>query len=267
VIVTDGEGHNSSWGDYDNDGDLDLFAGLAPLVQRLYQNNGDGTFTRLTNGAVVQDSGASGGLWGDYNNDGNLDLFVAVDRGGNNHLYRNEGNENHWLRLNLIGAAPDQTQTGLGSNTSAVGARITAVATIGGRTVVQVREVSAQTGMYNQNSLDVELGLGDATIFDTVTVRWPSGIVQTLTDVTVDQFLTIQEVPAPILVWYDFEDDFLASGAVLDRSGNGHDAQVMGEVAAGAGISGGQEISLDGNGYVETASNPDAGKTDITLFH
>jgi hypothetical protein len=69
----------------------------------------------------------------------------------------------------------------------------------------------------------------------------------------------------PLLVKYDFEDDFLASGTVLDRSGNGHDAQVMGEVAAGAGISGGQGISLDGNGYVQAASNPAAGKTDITF--
>lgn len=69
----------------------------------------------------------------------------------------------------------------------------------------------------------------------------------------------------PLLVQYDFEDDFLASGTILDRSGNGHDAQVMGEVAAGAGISGGQGISLDGNGYVQAASNPAAGKTDITF--
>lgn len=265
VIVTDGDGHNSSWGDYDNDGDLDLFAGLAPLVQRLYQNNGDGTFTRLTNGAVVQDSGASGGLWGDYDNDGDLDLFAAVDRGGNNHLYRNDGNENHWLHLKLVGAASDQTQTGVGSNQSAIGARITAMATIGGRAVVQVQEVAGQTGMYNQNSLDVEFGLGDAIAVDTLTVRWPSGVVQTLTDVAANRFLTIQESPAPLLVKYDFEDDFLTSGTVLDRSGNGHDAQVMGEVAAAGGISGGQGISFDGNGYVQAASNPAAGKADITF--
>lgn len=265
VIVTDGDGHNSSWGDYDNDGDLDLFAGLAPLIQRLYQNNGDGTFTRLNNGAVVQDSGASGGLWGDYDNDGDLDLFVAVDRDGNNHLYRNDGSQNHWLHLKLIGAASNQTLTGVGSNRSAIGARITAAATIGGRTVQQVQEVSGQTGMYNQNSLDVEFGLGDATVVDTLTVRWPSGVVQTLTDVAVDQSLTIQEAPAALIVKYDFEDDFLASGTVLDRSGNGHDAQAMGEVAAAAGVSGGQGISFDGNSYIQAASNPAAGKTNITF--
>ena len=142
VIVTDGDGHNSSWGDYDNDGDLDLFAGVPQGVQRLYRNNGDGSFTPLTDGTVVADSGASGGLWGDYDNDGDLDLFVAVAYGGNNHLYRNEGNENHWLHLKLIGAAPDRTQTTVGSNMSAIGARVTVMATIDGRAVQQVQELS-----------------------------------------------------------------------------------------------------------------------------
>ncbi len=195
MIVTDGDGHNSSWGDYDNDGDLDLFAGVPQGVQRLYRNNGDGSFTRLTDGTVVADSGASGGLWGDYDNDGDLDLFVAVAYGGNNHLYRNEGNENHWLHLKLIGAAPDRTQTAVGSNMSAIGARVTVMATIDGRAVQQVQEVSGQTGMYNQNSLDVEFGLGDATVVDALTVRWPSGVVQTLTDVAADQFMTLMYSP------------------------------------------------------------------------
>ncbi|MFZ2424319.1 MAG: LamG-like jellyroll fold domain-containing protein, partial [Anaerolineae bacterium] len=111
--------------------------------------------------------------------------------GGNNHLYRNEGNENHWLHLKLIGAAPDRTQTTVGSNMSAIGARVTVMATIDGRAVQQVQEVSGQTGMYNQNSLDVEFGLGDAIVVDVLTVRWPSGVFRTLTDVAADQFITL----------------------------------------------------------------------------
>ncbi len=70
--------------------------------------------------------------------------------------------------------------------------------------------------------------------------------------------------PPPLLVKYDFEGDFPASGTILDRSGNGHDAQVTGEVATTTGISGGQGISFNGNGYVQAASNPAAGRTDIT---
>jgi hypothetical protein len=69
------------WGDYDNDSWLDLFVpegmGLG-LMDLLYHNNGDGTFTRITDGPIVQEGGyASGGAWGDFNRDGWLDLCVA----------------------------------------------------------------------------------------------------------------------------------------------------------------------------------------------
>jgi hypothetical protein len=71
--------------------------------------------------------------------------------------------------------------------------------------------------------------------------------------------------PAPLLVWYDFEGDFTASGTVLDRSGNRHDAQVTGAVASTTGASGGKGISFDGSGYIQAASNPAAGKTNVTF--
>jgi len=100
-IVTDGgESFGGSWGDYDNDGDLDLFV---PNISSsstgdnfLYTNNGDGTFTRVTEGEIVNDGGYSfGSSWGDYDNDGDLDLFVAnYPFGGVNtdFLYENNGN-------------------------------------------------------------------------------------------------------------------------------------------------------------------------------
>ena len=69
----------------------------------------------------------------------------------------------------------------------------------------------------------------------------------------------------PLLVRYDFEGDFLAAGTVLDRSGNGRNAQVTGAVASTPGISGGQGIAFTGNGYLQAASNPVAGKTDVTF--
>jgi N-acetylneuraminic acid mutarotase len=71
--------------------------------------------------------------------------------------------------------------------------------------------------------------------------------------------------PAPLLVRYDFEGDFTASGTVVDRSGNGHDARVYGAVTQAAGISGGQGIAFTGNGYLQAASNPAAGKTNVTF--
>jgi len=65
-----------SWGDYDNDGDLDGY--LATFAaDRLFRNEGDGTFTRILGIPPVQASGTSScGAWGDYDNDGDVDLFV-----------------------------------------------------------------------------------------------------------------------------------------------------------------------------------------------
>lgn len=94
-VVTDGgSSFGAAWGDYDNDGHLDLF--VANLNQRnfLYHNNGDGTFTRMTSGEIVTDVGYSwGAAWADYDNDGFLDLFVANGPpngpGQNDFLYHN----------------------------------------------------------------------------------------------------------------------------------------------------------------------------------
>src|SRR5207253_3468194 len=81
-IVTDlGSGQACAWGDYDNDGFIDLYVtnsenGSAQKCS-LYHNNGDGTFTRITNTVVSAESRDwRGCAWGDYDNDGNLDLMV-----------------------------------------------------------------------------------------------------------------------------------------------------------------------------------------------
>jgi len=96
----------ASWGDYDNDGWLDLYVGryLDPRQRipttfyarngepnRLYHNNGDGTFTDVTEQAGVGDTGLClGSAWGDYDGDGHPDLFVVNDFGRST-LYHNNG--------------------------------------------------------------------------------------------------------------------------------------------------------------------------------
>ncbi len=84
-IVTDSAGSvGCAWGDYDNDGNLDLFLvnGLSPGQNNfLYHNNGDGTFTRMTSdvvGSIASDPAVFAGCaWGDYDDDGFIDLFVT----------------------------------------------------------------------------------------------------------------------------------------------------------------------------------------------
>ncbi|GJM45301.1 MAG: hypothetical protein DHS20C21_21430 [Gemmatimonadota bacterium] len=81
-----------SWGDYDNDGDLDGFVSTLG-VDKLLRNDG-GTFTRITGIPLVQGTqSSSGGSWGDYDNDGDLDLFVphAASTAQTPDLWRNDG--------------------------------------------------------------------------------------------------------------------------------------------------------------------------------
>jgi len=86
-----------SFGDFDNDGDLDLFvSNYFGNHNLLYSNNGDGTFTKITAGIIANDGGFSfGSSLADYDNDGFLDIYVVnggfTETGANNSLYKNNG--------------------------------------------------------------------------------------------------------------------------------------------------------------------------------
>lgn len=187
ALVTDGgKSVGSTWGDYDNDGDLDLFVANIGHYNFLYENDGQGNFTKITTGDIVSVIGQSrGSSWIDYDNDGDIDLYVANDLFDNNFLFRNNGNSNHWLHVKCIGIV---------SNRSAIGTKIRIKATIGSTPTWQMRELSGQTGVYSQGPNLAMFGLGQATVVDSVIVEWPSGIRQVLTQVPVNQKLTLTEV-------------------------------------------------------------------------
>jgi len=190
-IVTDSEQSEiCQWVDYDNDGFLDLFvANSSGQNESLYHSNGDGTFTKVTTGSVVNDGGNSaGGAWGDYNNDGFLDLFVPNWQGSRpNFLYRNSGNSNSWLKVRCIGTT---------SNRDGIGAKVRIRAFIRGAERWQLREVSGGIG-FGQTPY-ANFGLGDATNAAVVRIEWPSGLVQEFRDVAPKQFLNVTEPVASI---------------------------------------------------------------------
>jgi hypothetical protein len=84
----------AAWGDYDGDGDQDLYVGNHFYSPNLYRNNGDGTFTDVREEAGIEPGldDWHGSAWGDYNNDGWLDLYVASGRATNgSNFYANNG--------------------------------------------------------------------------------------------------------------------------------------------------------------------------------
>jgi enediyne biosynthesis protein E4 len=101
-LLPEDMGSGAGFADYDNDGDLDLYIVNNPGTMKakitqaspgnvLYRNNGDGTFTDVTERAGVGDRGMGMGcVFGDYDNDGDLDLYIT--NYGANVLYQNRGN-------------------------------------------------------------------------------------------------------------------------------------------------------------------------------
>jgi ASPIC and UnbV/FG-GAP-like repeat len=181
ALVTHSVG--GTFGDYDNDGDLDLFVS-AGTGCRLIRNDG-GSWVDVTMPPLNLAGNVEGAAWGDYDNDGDLDLYIPRF-GQTNELLRNENaNGNHWLHVKLAGTV---------SNRSAIGARVKLVA--GG--VSRMQEISGGNGNQSQNSLDAEFGLGATGTIDSLVVLWPSGIVWDTTGVAVDQKITIVERPSNV---------------------------------------------------------------------
>jgi hypothetical protein len=191
---TDDTGYSPtcSWGDYDNDGWLDLIVANFDNggKNRLYHNNGDGSFSRVLTGSIADDLGSSAGvIWGDYDRDGFLDLFISNGTLGsgahNDFLYHNDGNSNAWLTIKCVGTL---------SNRSAIGAKVRVKATINGKSFWQLREINTGSGL-SQSALEAHFGLGNATNVETLRIEWPSGTVQEFQNVAARQYLAITEPP------------------------------------------------------------------------
>lgn len=162
-------GHAAVAGDYDNDGDQDIYI----TTSGLHTNNGDGTFTPSN---MIPTSGSfRDPSWVDFNGDGFLDLLNQED------LFLNPGNSNHWLSVELVG------NSGLNTTTTAHHVKIQLTA----NGVTQHRQHRSQVGSYSQHLLPTHFGLGSATMVDEIRVTWPNGDTDTLTNVTADQSITI----------------------------------------------------------------------------
>lgn len=191
-------GFGTNFMDYDNDGLPDIFVATGHVLDNIaryhggvtwaepklmFRNTGGGIFTDVSSSLGPDFASATvsrGSAVGDFDNDGDLDILLN-NNGGDAQLLRNDGGDaNHSLELLLIGTK---------SNRDAVGAQVRL--TSGGRTLVEQRK----GGMSYQSAQDPRLhfGLGSNTKADTIEIRWPSGAITKLTDVTADRILAVQE--------------------------------------------------------------------------
>lgn len=186
--------------DFNNDTYVDILMTTKDGNHHLFLNDGDKTFTPVsspfptTAGTTIQSTAV-----GDLNNDGFIDVLAGYANNYNNpssisdQLFINDGNSNNWSKIILEGVE---------SNSNGIGARVELYGTWG----MQIREVRAGESYGTQNSLASHFGLGSATTIDQIIIRWPSGIVDEITDPPINE--TINIVEGQVLGINDFSTSY-----------------------------------------------------------
>ncbi len=221
ITLTSGAGdpggaRGCTFADFDNDGYLDIYVnngGLSnvlindvinqmpmfvqfyiawdPAFNKLYRNNGDQTFTDITEGSGAEGFGIGSGVGAaDLNNDGFADLLLTnrtyysdgqmVNIPQQNHALINQGNDNAWIKIALRGT---------NSNRNGYGAKVT----IEADELIQVREHTSAHGYNSTNDPTLIIGLGSHESIDRIEVRWPSGVVQEVKNVDARQTVSLSE--------------------------------------------------------------------------
>jgi len=195
---------HSGWGvrflDYDNDGWKDLLIAQGHDLETielnypnlhyrepmlLLRNSGrDFADVSRDSGAVFHEPWVARGMAiGDIDNDGRIDAVVTTNDGAA-YILRNETpTQNHWLTLKLVGHK---------SNRDAIGAEVKLVTAKG----QQFATVSTAGSYLSSSDKRVHFGLGSESVAQTIEIRWPSGILETLKDIRSDQILEVDEAPA-----------------------------------------------------------------------
>ena len=195
-------GFGTNFLDYDNDGDLDLYVANGHVQDKialfqsgveymqehqLFRNDGGGSYAEASSISgewFLHKQISRGAAFGDYDGDGDVDVLVT-NCGGEAKLVRNDGgNRENWLMVRTMGTH---------SNRDGIGTRVRVVA----EGLEQVRQVRSGSSYLTASDPRLHFGLSHRTRIDLVEVRWPSGLVQRLEQVPVNQVLVIEEKVDP----------------------------------------------------------------------
>jgi hypothetical protein len=196
------------WGcgflDFDNDGWPDILicnGHVYPEVEQLkteagypqrkllYRNLRNGHFADISRqvGPGISDPAACRGCaFGDFDNDGDIDVVVNTVNDYPQLLRCDSKLANNWIKVRTIGTK---------SNRSGIGARLSCVTHVPGESKPhrQIDEVRSGGSYISQNDLRIHFGVGKAEQVDLLEIRWPSGQVDTIKDVKVNQQLFVKE--------------------------------------------------------------------------
>ena len=189
--------HSSGWSngfvDYNNDGWKDLYSSNGDIDNMGEVSRQPDTMFENVDGKEFRDVSAQlgpdfnhagfqrGSAFADLNNDGFPDLAVTSLAEKPRILMNSADNGNHWLLVNTIGRR---------SNRDGIGAALK-LTTASGRTLYN--HVTTSAGFMSSSDKRVHFGLGTEKAIDSLEIRWPSGIVQTLKKVKADKILTVTE--------------------------------------------------------------------------
>ena len=192
---------HSGWGihflDYDNDGRKDLLVSQGhdldtvelnypqlrykePML--LARNTGKGfvDVSKESGSAFTQSWVGRGLALGDLDNDGRIDAVVSTNGGAAHVLHNETRTGNHWVTLAL---------TGHTSNRDAIGAVVKLTTAHG----AQFATVSTTGSYLSSNDKRVHFGLATDSAIKSIEIRWPSGIVQQLENLSVDRIVQVDE--------------------------------------------------------------------------
>jgi hypothetical protein len=190
-------GFGVDFADFDNDGWKDILIAnghvYAQIADRrlhtsyrqpkiVYRNLGNGRFEDVSASAgpaIGAENLARGCAFGDFDNDGHVDVLVN-NLDGPPTLLRNDGGSGGAIVVKCVGTR---------SNRSGIGTRVTVTT---GRHR-QIAEVMSGSSYYSQHDLRLHFGLGTAPRAETVELAWPSGVKETLHDLSANHLYVIQE--------------------------------------------------------------------------